>query len=73
MNYEQLEKKAFKLGASQFGISNRLIKRFYVIYKIRQFISDQKLVKHTSIIIISTYVKTGLLDIPRYKIQKENT
>ena len=32
MNYEQLEKKAFKLGASQFGISNRLNKRFYVIY-----------------------------------------
>ena len=31
MNYEQLEKKAFKLGASQF-ISNRLNKRFYVIY-----------------------------------------
>ena len=32
MNYEQLEKKAFKLGASEFGISNRLNKRFYVIY-----------------------------------------
>jgi hypothetical protein len=32
MNHEQLENKAFKLGASQFGISNRLNKRFYVIY-----------------------------------------
>ena len=32
MNHVQLENKAFKLGASQFGISNRLNKRFYVIY-----------------------------------------
>ena len=32
MNHEQLENKAFKLGASQFGRSNRLNKRFYVIY-----------------------------------------
>ena len=33
MNNNKLEQKAFKLGASQFGISNRINKRFYVIYK----------------------------------------
>jgi hypothetical protein len=33
MNHEQLEKaKTFKLGASQFGVSNRCNKRFYVFY-----------------------------------------
>ena len=32
MNINKLEQKAFKLGASEFGISNRINKRFYVIY-----------------------------------------
>ena len=32
MNNNKLEQKAFKLGASHFGISNRINKRFYVIY-----------------------------------------
>ena len=41
MNHEQLENKAFK-GASQFGISNRLIKRFYVIYNNKTIHSGSK-------------------------------
>ncbi len=32
MNDNKLEQKAFKLGASKFGISERINKRFYVIY-----------------------------------------
>ena len=32
MNNYKLEQKAFQLGASKFGISNRINKLFYVIY-----------------------------------------
>ena len=32
MNYNKLEQKAFSLGASNFGISERVNTRFFVIY-----------------------------------------
>ena len=32
MNNNKLQQQSFKLGASQFGISQRINKRFYVIY-----------------------------------------
>jgi hypothetical protein len=72
MNHEQLEKKSFFLGASQFGISNRLNKRFYVIYNNKKIHFGSKMGIHILIIEIMKREKIGYQDIPRLKIQKEN-
>ena len=72
MNINKLEKKALILGASKFGLSDRINKRFYVIYHNKYIHFGSKMVIHILITTMTKLKKIGLRDIQRLQIRKVN-